>query len=331
MPNTTISPNMNMPVPVVSTDPGPDWATNIDACLSIVDSHNHSAGMGVQINPSGIDINSDFPMNANNITESRSLRFEPQSSAISNSADLGCLYELGVDLYYKDGSGNNVRMTQGGAVAGSAGTITGLPSGTASASFAAGTFTWQSATNTAATMSQGPTKISQAVASGKGVTISANGSQAADYSLTLPLALPTIQSTIISDTSGNLSFTGFASGTYNPTVVTGGFGTGQAAVGPFFYQRIGNIVTVAGSLTCSFNGSTTLSWFVTLPINPSAVFSNTYDVSGVLGSLNITGHNAQETVLEGRVGFNQIEGFLQLDGNSAITTTVSARFTYSCA
>lgn len=49
MSNTTTSPNMSMPVPVVGTDPGPDWANNIDACLSIIDSHDHSFGKGAPI------------------------------------------------------------------------------------------------------------------------------------------------------------------------------------------------------------------------------------------------------------------------------------------
>lgn len=49
MANTTTSPNMGMPVPVVGTDPGPDWANNINACLSIIDSHNHSTGQGAPV------------------------------------------------------------------------------------------------------------------------------------------------------------------------------------------------------------------------------------------------------------------------------------------
>lgn len=206
MANTDISPNMMMPVPVVGTDPGPDWSTNLNACLSIIDSHNHTAGQGVPITPQGISINADLPMNGNNLITARSVRFSPQSGTINGATDLGCLYENGVDLYYIDGAGNQVRITQGGSVTGATGTITGLPSGTASAAFAGNTFTFQSATNTPAAMNFGPITLGQAVAGGKNVTISASVSQAANYALTLPAALPVVQSVVSVDTAGNLSF-----------------------------------------------------------------------------------------------------------------------------
>ncbi len=204
MTNTTTSPNMLLPIPTVSEDPGPDWATNLNACLSAIDSHNHSSGQGVQITPDGMNINADFPLNGNNLISARSLRFTPQSGNITQPADLGCLYENGVDLYYVDGSGNQVRITQGGSVTGSAGTITGLPSGTASAAFSAGTFTFESATNTPAAMNFGPATIGQQVVSGFGVTISAAVAQASNYGLSLPTALPGSTQFMTLDSSGNI-------------------------------------------------------------------------------------------------------------------------------
>lgn len=206
MANTTISPNMNMPVPVVTVDPGPDWATNINSCLSIIDGHNHTPGSGVPITPSAININSDLSFNGNNAISLRSVRFSAQGSPLSGAADLGCLYESGLDLFYNDGAGNQVRITQSGSVAGSSGTITGLPSGTASASFSGTTFTFESATSTPASIDGGPLRIAQAVANGLGVTISASSSQTGNYDLTLPIALPAAQSLLASDSSGNLSF-----------------------------------------------------------------------------------------------------------------------------
>lgn len=206
MANTVISPNMNMPVPVVGVDPGPDWATNLDSCLSIIDQHNHTPGRGVQITTAGLNINTDLPLNGNNLITARSVRLAPQLSPIGLPADLGCIYESAGDLWYNSGGGAQVRLTNGSSPAGGAGSITGLPSGTASASYSAGTFTFQSATNTPATMNVGPVIIGQPVASGFGVTISPSVSQAANYNLTLPVALPTTQSYVISDASGNLSF-----------------------------------------------------------------------------------------------------------------------------
>lgn len=202
---TNISPNMNMPVPVVGVDPGPDWATNVNSCLSIIDSHNHTSGQGVQITPSGLNINTDLSFQSNNATNLRTARFTAQSAPLAAPADLGCIYVSGVDLYYNDENGNQIRLTQSGAPAGATGTITGLPSGTASASFAGTTFTFQSSTNTPASINAGPYTFGQAVASGFGVTVSASGSQAANYAMTLPVSLPASQKIMSLDNSGNIA------------------------------------------------------------------------------------------------------------------------------
>lgn len=215
MANTTISPNMNMPVPTVSVDPGPDWATNIDASLSIIDSHNHTTGQGVQITPDGMDINSDLSINENNLIDTTSVRFSAQNSPLSGSSDLGCIYESGVDLYYNDGVGNQIRITQSGSVTGSSGTISGLPSGTASASFAAGTFSFQSATNTPASMNQGPTKIGRADTSGFGVTVQSPNALASNYSLTFAPTLPASTGLVGISSSGALTYPVAQTGTAN--------------------------------------------------------------------------------------------------------------------
>lgn len=206
MADFTLSPNMSMPVPTVSEAPGPGWATNIDASLSIIDSHNHSAGQGVAITPAGLNINTDFPLNNNNATAVRSVNFTPQGTPLALPTDVGCIYVSGVDLYYNDENANQIRITQSGSVAGSAGTITGLPSGTASASFSAGTFTFQGATNTPAAMNVGPLIVGNAVLNSKKVSISPNSGIAANYDFTLPAALPAGLNYVTLDNSGNLAF-----------------------------------------------------------------------------------------------------------------------------
>ena len=299
MANTILSPNMNMPIPVVSTDPGPDWANNINASLNIVDSHSHVPGQGIQITPNGIDINTDLPFNANNATTVKSVRYSPQSAPLSGTSDLGCTYESGVDLYYNDGNGNQVRITQSGSVTGSAGTITGLPSGTASASYAAGTFTFQSATNTPANMAVGPIAIGQNVANGKTVTLSPDVSQASNYALTFPLALPASTSMTLSDSSGNLSFSSivFTAEASLPTItfINGTAPTSLTASG-YKWSQNGKIVTLiwralwsgGGSLTAGVaGGSFQLPGDCPTPTQWSAGGSAgiSYDGSNLYGSL----------------------------------------------
>lgn len=198
---------MNLPIPVPGADQGPDYALNINAALTLVDSHNHSAGQGVQVNPSGLNINADLPINANNLITARSLRFSPQGSPLSGAADLGCVYESGVDLYYNDGNGNQVRITQSGGVAGSPGSIANLTS-PASATYVAAdeTFVWQSAASTPANMDGGSVIIRNIVANSNGITLSAPNALASNYALTLP-SLPAQTNVMTLDSSGNIGST----------------------------------------------------------------------------------------------------------------------------
>lgn len=178
---------MSLPVPVVSVDPGPDWATNVNNCLTIIDAHDHSAGYGVQVTPAGLNINADLSIGSNNLTNTRSLRFISQITPIAGVADLGCLYESGVDLYYNDANGVQIRLTQSGAVAGTPGSIANLVS-PASATYVSAnqTFVWQSDVLTPANLDAASIILRNLTASSKGLTLSPPASMGADYTLTLP-------------------------------------------------------------------------------------------------------------------------------------------------
>lgn len=200
---TTISPNMGLIVPTVGVELGPQWATDLNASLSILDSHNHSAGQGVQVTPAGLNINSDLAFIGNNATGLRSVRFAPNGSPINGVSDLDCLSVSGVDLYYNDGAGNIIRMTQSGSVAGTSGSITGLVA-PATATYVPGnqTFVFQSAALTPANIDVASIILRNLVASSKGLTLSPPNSMAADYTIVLP-ALPSVSSILLIDTSGN--------------------------------------------------------------------------------------------------------------------------------
>lgn len=288
-----ISPNMGMPVPVVGQDPSPDWANDINASLSIIDSHNHTTGQGVAITPDGLDINADLPMNENNLTETRTISFEAQSTPIpASGSDLGVIYESGVDLYYNDGAGNQVRITQGGTVSGSAGTITGLPSGTASASYSAGTFTFQSATLTPASMNFGPITIGNQVASAKTITIAPNSGIPNNYNLTLPAALPAALNYTTLDASGNLS--------YNSSGTTG-TGAVVLATSPTITTPTLTSPTISGTVTFSgiaslANGSAAAPSLNFTNSTTTGIYRSGADVIGFSssgtnsGSINSTGN-----------------------------------------
>lgn len=199
MANVIISPNMNLPVPIVGLDAGPQYATDVNSCLTLVDQHNHTTGSGVAITPAAININSSLTMNGFSLIGIKSLTLSAQSS----DPGIFNIYSKGVDLYYEDGSGNVIRITQSGSITGAAGTITGLPSGTASASFAAGTFVFQAATLTPANIDGGSFILRNNTASSFGLTLSPPSALGSNYSLVLP-AIPASVGIVTLDTSGNL-------------------------------------------------------------------------------------------------------------------------------
>lgn len=269
---------MSLPVPIVGVDPGPDWANNINASLGILDQHNHSAGSGVQITPAGINISTDLPMNNNNLTLVKTVNFSSQLAPLPGlSPNVGAIYVAGNELYYNDEIGNVVQITNTGSVNAGAGSITGLPSGTASASYnsLSGTFVWQSSTSTAANMDNASVTIREQAASANGIKISSPPSLAADYQVFLFPALPASQKIVTLDNAGNL---GASLGVDNSTidissnnleVKSGGItktqiqampiGTPAPAGGFALSASSGNFNTSAGGTTPVTNMSVTIT------------------------------------------------------------------------
>lgn len=264
MANFTTSPNMNLTIPTVSVDPGPDWASNINASLTAIDQHDHSSGKGVQITPSGLNINSDLTLNSNNLISARTVRLFTNAVQPVLATDLGCVYRFGADLYYNDGTGNIIRITQSGSVSGSSGTITGLPSGTASAAFSAasGTFVFQQSTSTAANMDVGSLIIrypgSYPTPTGNYILIEAPSSLATGYVLTLP-AIPAQTNVMTLDTSGNISSTTWNTVANNrtrsigATVSAGGVAV-SASCGSFSTTSSSSVAVTNLSVTITTSG-----------------------------------------------------------------------------
>lgn len=201
-----LSANMSLPVPVVGIEPGPEYATDINDCLSILDSHNHAPGSGVQIDPTGLNINADLEMNSNNLIEVRTVRLEEQTAPLSEGADLGCVYQVDGDLYYNNGLGLQIQITNDSGIATSQGNIANLdPPASASYVSASDTFVWESDVNTPANMDGGSVIVRKVSANSPGVEIAAPLALASDYTMTLMAAAPGSTSFLAMDSSGNLS------------------------------------------------------------------------------------------------------------------------------
>lgn len=205
MPDILLSANMGLPVPVVGVESGPQFASDINSCMTLIDAHNHAPGSGIQIDPTGININANLEMNSNNLIGIRTLRLVSQSAPLALPTDLSCVYSVSGDLYFNDGLGNQVRLTQSGSIVGTAGSITGLVSpATASYVAANSTFVWQSGTNIPASLDAGSVIFRKISASSPGITVRPPTAIASDYEIVWP-PLPGANSFMAIDSSGNMS------------------------------------------------------------------------------------------------------------------------------
>lgn len=200
-----LSEQMNLPIPGVGTEDGPQYAEDINSSLTIIDQHDHSPGLGVPVTPSGLNISSDLTFNNNNLTNARSLRLYPQVTPLALPSDLGCLYEAGTDLYYNDGLGNQIRITQSGGIAGTPGSISNLtPPASVTYVSANKTYVFQSAANTPGNLDGASVNLRNLSANSKALTLAPPNSMGADYTLVLP-SLPGSTKIMTLDASGNIA------------------------------------------------------------------------------------------------------------------------------
>src|SRR6185369_15092774 len=209
---TTNTPNMNLNLPVPGQEPGPDYATDNNAAFTQVDQHNHTPGYGVAIPSAGIGIDAGLAFNNTDAYTLRSSRYINNSSTLSGTDDLGCVYVSGGNLYYNNSAGTAVQITNGSSVNAGAGSISGLPSGTASVTFTGSTYVFQSATSIPATVDVGSVIIRNTIASSFGVTISPINALPSSYNLTLP-TIPAGTRILTLDNSGNIGSTWNVDGT----------------------------------------------------------------------------------------------------------------------
>lgn len=315
----TTSPNMNLVLPGVGLTFGPQWATDLNASLTIVDQHNHTSGSGVAIPSTGLNINADLPMGSNNLTGIRTLRMNSQSGVLSVGTDLDCLYVVGADLYYNDGIGNHVRMTQSGAVSGTPGSISNLVS-PASAAYVAGskTFVWQSDANTPANLDAASITLRNIVANSKGLTLNPPNSMAADYSIVLP-SLPTPTSFMTIDNSGNISTVSATSGITGAMIATATITDSNMVPATITAASIANATITAAKVV---SGTLTTAQIASATIVGGNIAANT------IVNNNLAQHNY--TVSSG-INFSTGSASFVIVTNSSITITLAGSRFVKCS
>lgn len=196
----TLSPNMNLPIPGVGTEAGPNYAFDVNSSLTLLDQHDHSPGAGVQITPSGLNINDALSFNGNSLTDVSTIVFE----AVASSSTLQSLYvapgsesPLTEDLWFTDGNGIPVQITSGGLVNA---TIASIPG----ESYSGGTFFWKqgAGSTTPANFDIGSIILRPTVAGTTfGVQLDPPAAISSQYNIALPI-LPAVNSFMAIDNAG---------------------------------------------------------------------------------------------------------------------------------
>ena len=315
----TISPNMGLPVPGIGTELSPTWASDLNASLSIIDSHNHSVNQGNPIQPNGLNINSDLAFQNNNGTQFRSTRFTPQPSVLALPADIGCLYVVGNELYYNDVTGgNNIQITANGLVNA---TSSGISSGTASAAFSAGVLVCKSTSTSGANVLMQSAVLTNSGNLTNQLTLQAP-TLAGSITETLP-AIPVAQSFMTIDASGNMA-------AYAP-VANGITRSNQAAVG----QQISSSCGLFNTNSTSFVSVTNLSVSLTttgrpvmLMLQPDGTANE--GVIGVLGSETAVVEILRGATVISVAGFSWTTlGAVSSSAMQFLDTPSSGTYTYS--
>lgn len=333
MPNTNPSANMLLPVPVVGVDPGPQYATDVNNCLTLVDQHDHSTGKGVQVTPAGLNINADLSFNNNNLISARSLRMQVQPGVLTLGTDLICFYAVGVDAYYNDGNGNNVRLTQGGAVAGSPGSIANLVS-PASASYNSGnsTFVWQSAANTPANMDGASFIFRNLTANSKGLTLQPPSAMGVDYAITLP-ALPGTTLPISLDSSGVMSTGQITTAQVAPAAITTSLIATQAITQSLLAARptgstvaAGGVGTSASLGNASFNSTPFIDMGISVTITTTGrpVYIGFINDGTAISLCQSNAANSVRVFFTRDSGVTSVGGYTFENGTSSFSIPVSS-------
>ncbi len=319
MANFISTTNMGLTVPITGVAPGPDWANEVNASFVTVDAHDHSSGKGVQITPNGLNINADLSLASNNLVLVRTVRFQAPNVQPALSTDLTCLYAFGADLYYRDGSGNQVRITQSGSVTGATGNITNLTP-PASVTYVGGStsFVFQSDASISADLDGGSVILRNLTASSKGLTLSPPAAMAADYTITLP-AKPAASALLAMSNTGVISTTApdgttivntgsvlkVGDGGITQTQIAGGFGlVPTGGVIPF-----GGTVVPTGYLLCdgtSYLRATYASLFTAIGTAYGAADGTHFNVPDMQGFFmrGVSGGSGRDPDAAGRTALN---------------------------
>lgn len=112
----SVTPNMNLTLPDVTVTSGPEWASELNTALNVVDNHDHTSGKGQQVPSAGININEDLSMQGFKLVDVKAAQLEDQPSTLSGALNAGTVYTVGGNIYFTNSGGVPVQITDGDAI-----------------------------------------------------------------------------------------------------------------------------------------------------------------------------------------------------------------------
>jgi len=110
------SPNMLLDLPDVSVTVGPEWAALLNACLLLIDDHDHTSGKGKMVPISGVDINQDLDLLNFQLTEAKAVQFQSLLVALSGAINANKFQVVNGDVWFTNGGGVPVQITSGNSI-----------------------------------------------------------------------------------------------------------------------------------------------------------------------------------------------------------------------
>lgn len=218
--------SLGITLPTVGATVGPDYATQVNAAIqALVDD------VEAKIVPSEIVINEDLSFRYQGVsysaTDLKRVGLNAQGVVLT-AGSINSLYSLNGELYFQDGSGNDVAMTSSGNVAGAAGNIgtSGSPAYATSGVevlWVGGDLEYRLKSGSGANDFADAVLAQVDFHNGSVSTTMGRASGGSSYTLTWPNAGPSADDLATFDGSGNVTFGKTLGGNYS---VTGTLGVG---------------------------------------------------------------------------------------------------------
>ena len=241
-------PQMGLITPTLGGDSGV-WDDKINAMCSLIDSHYHADGGGTAVPVRGLDIDDNLPLGGYGLEDTGVIEFAATSPLTTGALDL-FVSSADNELYWRTAAGVNVKLTAGTSI------NTTLVGGILGDYTAVGAALEYDDANKMYLLKQAPSPAGKWARLGTGpvriyefdttetvyVELVVDAALAAPYTITLPIAPPTVTSVVSMSTTGEI--------VVGPRTIT-------MSVSTSAWKRDDSIEAVAGD---GFSQLTTAAW-----------------------------------------------------------------------